>query len=158
MLFMLNWKLALLVAAAHSHSDTVAPSWFTKRVHGYYHEIRKSAAELNGYLQDALSGIRETIGFNRQDYERTRFERLSQDVQRHNLRAMYLWSWYWPGMVLVGSIGTVLILWYGAGEVLAGAATVGQLVMFLSYLGLFYMPINQIHSAQSHAAACVGGE
>jgi ABC-type multidrug transport system fused ATPase/permease subunit len=49
-------------------------------------------------------------------------------------------------MVFVGSTGTVLILWYGAEEVMAGNLTVGQLVMFLSYLGLFYTPINEIHS------------
>ena len=70
----------------------------------------------------------------------------SQTYSQNSLRAMFLWSWYWPGMVFVGSTGTVLILWYGAGEVLAGELTVGQLVMFLSYLGLFYTPINEIHS------------
>ena len=71
---------------------------------------------------------------------------LSQAYSQSSLRAMYLWSWYWPGMVFLGSTGTVLILWYGAGEVLAGHLTVGELVMFLSYLGLFYTPINEIHS------------
>jgi ABC-type multidrug transport system fused ATPase/permease subunit len=103
-------------------------------------------AELNAYLQDALSGIKETIGFNQHEHERARFETLSEAYSQNSLRAMYLWSWYWPGMVFLGSTGTVLILWYGAGEVLAGHLTVGQLVMFLSYLGLFYTPINEIHS------------
>ena len=124
----------------------VCAAWFTRRVHGYYAEIRKSVADLNAYLQDALSGIKETIGFNQHEYERERFETLSQTYSQNSLRAMFLWSWYWPGMVFVGSTGTVLILWYGAGEVLAGELTVGQLVMFLSYLGLFYTPINEIHS------------
>jgi ATP-binding cassette subfamily B protein/subfamily B ATP-binding cassette protein MsbA len=59
-------------------------------------------------------------------------------------------------MIFVGSVGTVLILWYGAGEVLAGRLTLGELVMFLSYLALFYVPINQIHSVNhmlQHALA-----
>ena len=76
----------------------------------------KTAQALNAYLQDALSGIKETIGFNQHDYERSRFERLSQEYSTSNLRAMYLWSIYWPGMVFIGSIGTLLIIWYGAGE------------------------------------------
>jgi ABC-type multidrug transport system fused ATPase/permease subunit len=145
MLFVLNWKLALL-SLLPIPILVICAGWFTRRVHGYYAQIRKSVAELNAYLQDALSGIKETIGFNQHEYERTRFETLSQAYSHNSLRAMYLWSLYWPGMVFLGSTGTVLILWYGAGEVLAGHLTVGQLVMFLSYLGLFYTPINEIHS------------
>ena len=145
MMFFLNWKLALL-SLVPIPILIVCAAWFTKRVHKYYAEIRKSVADLNAYLQDALSGIKETIGFNQHDYERKRFETLSQTYSQNSLRAMFLWSWYWPGMVFVGSTGTVLILWYGAEEVMAGNLTVGQLVMFLSYLGLFYTPINEIHS------------
>ncbi|HQY57735.1 MAG: ABC transporter ATP-binding protein [Nitrospira sp.] len=145
MMFFLNWKLALL-SLLPIPILIVCAAWFTRRVHGYYAEMRKSVADLNAYLQDALSGIKETIGFNQHEYERKRFETLSQAYSQNSLRAMFLWSWYWPGMVFVGSTGTVLILWYGAGEVLAGELTVGQLVMFLSYLGLFYTPINEIHS------------
>ncbi len=155
MLFILNWKLALL-SLIPVPVLILSATQFTKRVHAYYHQIRKGAAELNAYLQDALSGVRETMGFNRQPYEQARFIRLSQDYSRSNLRAMFLWSLYSPGMILVGSLGTLLILWYGTEEVLAGALTVGELVMFLSYLALFYVPINQIHSVNhmlQHALA-----
>jgi ABC-type multidrug transport system fused ATPase/permease subunit len=155
MLFLLNWKLALL-SMVPIPVLIVSASWFTRRVHGYYHDIRRSGASLNAYLQDALSGIKETIGFGQHEYERDRFARLSQEYSTSNLRAMYLWSVYWPGMVLVGSLGTLLIVWYGAGEVLSGQLSVGELVMFLSYLTLFYTPINQIHSVNhmlQHALA-----
>ena len=155
MLFALNWKLAVL-SLIPIPVLIVSATVFTKRVHGYYHAIRRSAAELNAYLQDALSGIRETMGFNRHAYERGRFNALSQQYSASNLKAMCLWSVYSPSMIFVGSLGTALILWYGVGEVLRGALTVGELVMFLSYLALFYVPINQIHSVNhmlQHALA-----
>jgi len=155
LLFALNWKLALL-SLIPVPMLMVAASVFTKRMHRYYHRIRESTGALNAYLQDALSGIRETIGFNRQRDERTRFNTLSADYSRSNLRAMYLWSLYSPSMMFVGSLGTVLILWHGTQEVLAGTLTVGELVMFLGYLALFYVPINQIHSVNhllQHALA-----
>ncbi len=155
MLFRLNWKLAFL-SLIPIPVLVASASVFTGRVHRYYHAIRRSAAELNAYLQDALSGIRETIGFNRQSYERGRFNRLSLEYSESNLKAMYLWSVYSPTMIFIGSLGTVLILWYGVAEVLQGALTVGELVMFLSYLALFYVPINQIHSVNhmlQHALA-----
>ncbi len=155
MLFALNWKLALL-ALIPIPILMLSAVQFTKRIHSYYHAIRRHAAELNGYLQDALSGIRETIGFNRQSYERARFGRLSHQYSASNLQAMCLWSVYSPGMMFLGSAGTALVLWLGAGEVMSGALTLGELVMFLAYLALFYVPINQIHSVNhmlQHALA-----
>jgi ABC-type multidrug transport system fused ATPase/permease subunit len=154
-LFYLNWQLALL-ALVPIPFLMVAAVGFTRRVHRYYHDIRKQAAELNAYLQDALSGIRETMGFNRQAFEQGRFSDRSRRYYLSQLKAMYLWALYSPGMMFLGSLGTVLILWFGAGEVRRGTLTVGELVMFLSYLALFYVPINQIHSVNhmlQHALA-----
>lgn len=91
-----------------------------------------------------------------QAYEQTRFDRLSRAYSDANLKAMVLWSIYSPGMILLAGLGTVLILWYGAGEVVEGRLTLGELVLFLSYLALFYVPINQIHSVNhmlQHALA-----
>ncbi len=155
MLFILNWRLAAL-SMLPIPILMVSASWFTRRVHGYYHEIRKGSADLSGYLQDALSGIRETMGFGRQNHEQARFDHLSRAYSDSNLKAMYLWSMYSPGMILLGSVGTVLIVWYGALEVMQGRLTLGELVLFLSYLALFYVPINQIHSVNhmlQHALA-----
>ncbi len=154
-LFWVNWKLALL-ALLPIPILVASATLFTRRVHHYYHLIRKGAAELNAYLQDALSGIRETMGFNRQAHEQTSFDSRSWQYSQGNLRAMYLWSIYSPAMMFVGSLGTVLILWYGAGEVRREHMPVGELVMFLGYLALFYVPINQIHSVNhmlQHALA-----
>ena len=155
MLFAMNWKLALL-SLVPIPILILSALFFTRRIHQYYHAIRRSAGALNAYLQDALSGIRETIGFNRQPYERARFDTLSKDYSESNLKAMCLWALYSPGMMFVASLGTALILWYGAQEVMRGGLTVGELVMFLSYLALFYVPINQIHSVNhmlQHALA-----
>lgn len=155
MMLTLNWRMALL-ALLPIPILVYSASWFTRTVHGYYHEVRKGLADLNAYLQDALSGIRESMGFNRQSYEQSRFGRRSLDYSRSNLKAMYLWSVYSPGMMFLGSLGTAVVLWYGAGEVEAGRLTVGELVLFLSYLALFYVPINQIHSVNhmlQHALA-----
>ena len=155
MLFVLNWKLALW-ALLPIPVLVLSATFFTRRIHGYYHEIRRHAADLNAYLQDALSGIRETMGFNRQGYEQGRFDQRSRAYAGGNLKAMLLWSVYSPGMIFMGSLGTALILWYGAGEVERGALTVGELVMFLSYLALFYVPVNQIHAVNhmlQHALA-----
>jgi len=155
MLFALNWKLAAL-SLLPIPILIVSAGLFTRRVHRYYHDVRRHAADLNAYLQDSLAGIRETMGFNRQAYEQERFAVRSRRYSDSNLNVMRLWSLYSPGMMLVGSMGTALIVWVGAGEVARGALTLGELVMFLAYLALFYVPVNQIHSVNhmlQHALA-----
>lgn len=154
-LFAVNWKLALL-ALIPIPILMISAVKFSRRVHGYYHEIRKNTSDLSGYLQDALSGIRETMAFNRHAFERERFDTRNREVSRSNLKAMVLWSVYSPGMIFLGAMGTVLVLWIGSTEVAQGHLKVGELVMFVAYLALFYVPVNQIHSVNhmlQHALA-----
>ncbi len=155
MLFAINWKLALL-ALVPIPFLSLGALIFTRRVHGLYHQIRQKLAYLNARLQDNLSGIREIIAFNRQDYERGRFNKKSEEYCATQLKVARLWSFYSPGMIFLGSMGTVLILSFGAHQVVQGEMTLGELVAFLSYLALFYTPINQIHSVNhmlQHALA-----
>ena len=154
-LFSLNWKLAAL-SLLPIPVLVYSASYFTGRGHGFYRGVREGTAELNAYLQDALSGIREIMGFNRESYEQGRFNQRSKAYSESNLRVMKLWSMYSPSMIFIGSLGSAIILWYGTGEVIKGNLTVGELVAFLGYLALFYVPINQIHSVNhmlQHALA-----
>jgi ATP-binding cassette subfamily B protein/subfamily B ATP-binding cassette protein MsbA len=155
MLFAIDWKLALL-ALLPIPFLALGASIFTRKVHSLYHQLRQKLAQLNALLQDNLSGIREIMAFNRQEYERGRFNKKSQGYCETQLKVARLWSFYSPGMIFLGSMGTVLILSFGAHQVVQGRMTVGELVAFLSYLALFYTPINQIHSVNhmlQHALA-----
>ncbi len=143
-LLFLNWKLALL-AMVPIPLLLVVNAAFHRHARAVYSRIRQSAADMTSHVQDTLAGIREVMGFAREDYEQTRFEGVSREYREASLRANYLWSVYWPGISLVGAAGTGLILWFGAREVMQGALSVGELVMFLGYLGLFYAPIDRLN-------------
>ena len=154
-LFYMHWKLA--VVALLPIPFLVYGAWFyTSRAHDQYHVVRKRAAKMNARLQDSISGIRETLSFNRQLYEIKQFEKRSRDYCDGTLKVMRLWAFYSPSMMFLGSLGTVLILLYGVGLVQAGDITVGSLIAFVGYLALFYTPINQLHSVNhmlQHALA-----
>ncbi|NIQ02974.1 MAG: ATP-binding cassette domain-containing protein [Nitrospinaceae bacterium] len=144
-LFNLHWKLA--VASLLPIPFLVIGAWkYTVRAHDLYHQVRERAAKMNGVLQDGISGIKETLAFNRQTHEIKRFEKRSDDYCRGTLEVMRLWAMYSPAMMFLGSLGTVAIIVYGIGLVQAQEITVGTLVAFIGYLALFYTPINQLHS------------
>ncbi|PIQ98049.1 MAG: multidrug ABC transporter permease [Nitrospinae bacterium CG11_big_fil_rev_8_21_14_0_20_56_8] len=156
-LFYMHWKLAL-VSLLPIPFLALGAMKYTVRAHDQYHIVRKRAARMNSLLQDTISGIRETFAFNRQLHEIRRFEERSREYCDGTLEVMRLWSYYSPAMMFLGSLGTVLILFYGVGLVKSGEITVGSLVAFIGYLALFYQPINQLHSVNhmlQHALASV---
>ncbi|MDH5761630.1 MAG: ABC transporter ATP-binding protein/permease [Nitrospinota bacterium] len=141
----LHWKLA--VAALIPIPFLVIGAWkYTVRAHDLYHKVRERAAKMNGTLQDGISGIKETLAFNRQSHEVERFEKRSDEYCKGTLEVMRLWAMYSPAMMFLGSLGTVSIILYGIGLVQAQEITVGTLVAFIGYLALFYTPINQLHT------------
>lgn len=144
-LFYLHWKLA--VASLIPIPFLLIGAWkYTVRAHSLYHQVRERAAKMNGILQDTISGIRETLAFNRQRHEVKRFEQRSGDYCKSTLEVMRLWAVYSPAMMFMGSLGTVAIILYGIGLVQAQEITVGTLIAFIWYLSLFYTPINQLHT------------
>ena len=154
-LFSLHWKLAL-VSLLPIPLLILGACKYTVKAHSLYHLVRERAAKMNAILQDSISGIRETLSFNRQPHEIQRFEKKSQDYCDGTLKVMRLWAVYSPSMMFLGSLGTVFILLYGIGLVRAETITVGSLVAFIGYLALFYTPINQLHSVNhmlQHALA-----
>jgi ABC-type multidrug transport system fused ATPase/permease subunit len=141
----LHWKLA--VASLVPIPFLMVGAWkYTMRAHSLYHQVRERAAKMNGTLQDGISGIKETLAFNRQRHEVQRFEQRSDDYCKGTLEVMKLWAVYSPAMMFLGSLGTVSIILYGIGLVQVQEITVGTLVAFIGYLALFYTPINQLHT------------
>jgi ATP-binding cassette subfamily B protein/subfamily B ATP-binding cassette protein MsbA len=157
-MLILSWKLAL-IALLPIPLLVLGGLLFTTKSHPYFKRIHEQSARLNALIQDHFSGIRETMSFNRQEYELGRFSAINLAFCRANLQAMHWWSLYSPGMVFLASWGAVMTLWFGAHAVLADEITIGTLVAFLGYLGLFYTPINQIHTINRMAQhALTAGE
>ena len=154
-LFYMHWKLALL--ALLPIPFLIYGAWvYTEKAHSQYHVVRKRAASMNSKLQDSISGIRETLSFNRQLHEIKQFDKKSREYCNGTLEVMRLWAIYSPTMMFLGSLGTVFILLFGADLVQSNQITVGSLVAFVGYLALFYTPINQLHSVNhmlQHALA-----
>lgn len=73
-------------------------------------------------------------------------------VAQEKRMAQHTWELlYWLAVTLAFGVGVTATIWAGAGQVLAGKLTVGQLWIFLSYLAQLYDPLNQL----SHVGATV---
>ncbi|MGO9203282.1 MAG: ABC transporter ATP-binding protein [Limisphaerales bacterium] len=118
---------------------------YTLTAHRRYRAQRQAASAMNALLMDNLQGVRQIKAFGREQHEDIRFAQRADALREGTLGIMRVWSAYSPAMSLGGSLGLVLVLWAGGREVLADRMTIGQLVGFLFYLGLFYEPVARLH-------------
>ncbi len=124
---------------------TAGAMCYTLTAHRRYRAQRQAASAMNALLMDNLQGVRQIKAFGREQHEDLRFAQRADALREGTLGIMRVWSAYSPAMSLAGSLGMVLVLWAGGREVLADRMTLGQLVGFLFYLGLFYEPVARLH-------------
>ena len=154
-LFYMHWKLA--VVALLPIPFLIYGAWvYTAKAHNQYHVVRKRAAKMNAKLQDSISGIRETLSFNRQLHEIKQFEKRSRDYCDGTLEVMRLWAFYSPTMMFLGSFGTVLILLYGVGLSSGWGYNRWYACRLRRLPGIILYANQPIAFCQSHASACVG--
>lgn len=133
--------------------------WYTLTAHRRYRAQREAASAMNALLMDNLQGIRQIKAFARQEHEDERFAERADDLRRGTLGVMRAWAMYSPAMSFAAALGMGLVLWVGGTRVLEGKMTVGELVGFLFYLGLFYEPVGRLHGLnQMLQAARAAGE
>src|SRR5438552_2814550 len=115
--------------------------WYTMTAHRRYRAQREASSAMNALLMDNLQGVRQIKAFGREEHEDQRFAERADGLREGTLGIMRVWAAYSPAMAFAGALGMGLVLWVGGRQVLAGEMTVGQLVGFMFYLGLFYEPI-----------------
>jgi ABC-type multidrug transport system fused ATPase/permease subunit len=100
---------------------------------------------MNAFLMDSLQGVRQIKAFGRQRHEDERFASRADGLRQSTLGVMKVWAIYQPAMAFAASLGFAVVLWQGGSLVAAQRLTIGQLVSFILYLGLFYEPLGKLH-------------
>ncbi len=105
---------------------------------------------LNATLNTFLSGIRVVKAFAQEDLEQRRYHERNDRVLQSRLQVDLAWSKFYPLISFAFGAGG-LIIWYAGGKaVLADKITLGTLMAFLSYLGMFYGPLSNLtHISQT---------
>jgi ATP-binding cassette, subfamily B, bacterial len=119
--------------------------WYTLTAHRRYRLQRQASSAMNSLLHDNLAGIRQIKSYVREGDEHRRFNSISDKLRQATLIVMRVWALYSPSMVLVGTLGIVLTVWFGARMVLAGSMQTGDLMAFLLLTGFLYEPIHKLH-------------
>jgi ATP-binding cassette subfamily B protein len=135
-----DWRLALVTLGLVPVLGA-AVNFFRIRARHNYRLIRDRLARLNAYLQEALAGMSVIQLFARERASQQRFDRLNDDFRAANHAANVYEAALFSIVEAVSSITLAVIVWYGGGEILAGALAFGTLVAFIEYMQRFFVPI-----------------
>ena len=139
-LLFINWKLALITCAPIPlifASGIV----FSKKVRPFFRISQKKMGELNGKLQDNLSGIHEIQSFGREEYETEQVNISNFEHIHAMLKALKISAVFHPSVEFISSLGTILVVGFGGYLAYRESLSVADIVAFLLYLGLFYGPV-----------------
>lgn len=143
LLFVINPLLALLTLIPIPFLSFLG--WlFTKRILPNFREAQSTLAELNAVVQDNISGIKEIQVFNQQAREEKRVEKRARNYTSAVLKALKLSALFHPGVEMLSSLGTVIVVAFGGWFALKGFISTADIVGFILYLGLFYQPVTTL--------------
>ncbi len=143
LMFYMNWDFAL-VAVAVTPILLLFVARFKTAVKKATHEVRAQQSTMVSVLQQGLESVRAVKAFDRQDLEETHLKDVSLNTVQASLRARKVKSLLSPVVALIVSCCTAFVLWRGAHLVLIEAMTLGGLTVFLSYLGKFFKPVQDL--------------
>ncbi len=142
-MFLLNWRMTLYVLAVMP-IIIVSALLFRKFSRKIYRDVRTRVAGINTFLSEHLSGMRIVQIFSREEAVMEKFKKNNRKLMSAYMRQLILFSLFRPSMYLSYVLAMALTLYFGGGMVIAGAMTIGVMVMFLQYVSQFFDPIQQL--------------
>jgi ATP-binding cassette subfamily B protein len=138
-----NWKLGLAVLGVVPLLFAVSV-FFRKRILRASRLVRKTNSRLTAAYNEGIMGVRTSKVFVREEENLRDFDRLADEMRGHSVRNSVLSAIYLPIVLTLSSVAIAVTLAMGGHEVLVGALTIGEIVMFMYYARLFFAPVQDM--------------
>jgi len=142
-MFSMNWRLALI-------SLSVLPLLFygtflfRRKAREAYREVRLQIARINTFMQEHITGMMVDQVFGREKRSFESFRGINALHRDANIKSIFYYAVFYPGVDLIGAIAVGLIIWYAGIEALGGTVTIGTVMAFLQFNEMFWRPIRDL--------------
>jgi ATP-binding cassette, subfamily B, multidrug efflux pump len=142
-MFSMSWELSLV-------SLSVLPLLFygtflfRKKAREAYREVRLQIARINSFMQEHITGMVVDQIFNREKKSFDRFSDINAAHRDANIKSIFYYAVFYPGVDFIGALSIGLIIWYAGGNVLGGAVTLGTIMAFVQFNEMFWRPIRDL--------------
>ena len=124
----------------------IATRLFQRAMKVAFNDVRNEVANLNSFVQERISGIKEIQIFNREKIENEKFIKINKKHKNAWLKTVWYNSIFFPIAEISTSITIGLLVWYGGGLVGLGQSsiTLGTIFLFIQLSQMLYRPLRQI--------------
>jgi ATP-binding cassette subfamily B protein len=136
----INWRLALL-SLVLLPIMIAAIDYFRRMARRTYRMIRERIGKINGYLQEAISGMAAIALAVREERAFAEFERLNAEHRDANHLSNKLEAALFSFVEAVSTVSVAVMLWEGGRLHRVGLVELGTVVAFIQYIQRFFVPI-----------------
>jgi ATP-binding cassette, subfamily B, multidrug efflux pump len=150
-MFAIDWRLTLICMAGLPILAAAVLS-LKRRQRLAWQDMSRKQSNLNAYLHEALSGVKITQSFAREEENQKIFSRLGGLWRDSWMKAVGTMFLVWPVIEIISVLGVCLV--YVSGVVWLKGITVGILVAFIGYVWRFWAPISTIGNFYTSLVQC----
>ena len=140
LMFWLNWRMALATLSVTPLLLGVAFR-YTGRLKVAARNARLSTRRMAALASETLASIRIVQGLAQEEQQDARFQERSETNLQAYLETVRYQAQITPMVDTLAAVGLMIVMWYGATQVLAGLMTTGDVVIFFAYVNGFYSPL-----------------
>ncbi|MDR3090245.1 MAG: ABC transporter ATP-binding protein/permease [Desulfobulbaceae bacterium] len=122
----------------------IGTKYLSGKLHRRFTSVQEIFSEMTEFSRAAIVSIRLLKAHTMETTHSLRFEALGRKYVRGNLKVATIHGLMFPLATMVGSLGMLLILWYGGRLALENVITLGDFVAFITYLYLLIWPMMAI--------------
>lgn len=133
-------SLALLVIAFMA-IILIATVMIARKVIPLFDEIQTSMDSINRTVREGIIGVRVIRAFNREADSKERMDKSFEQYANVAIKANKIFAALMPLIMMLMNVLTILLLWFGGKQVVAGSMEIGDIMAIIEYamLTLFYL-------------------
>ena len=139
-MFAIDWKLSLIILLIIPISAVIARYMISKS-QPYFKDQADVLGDMNGYVQENLTGYEVLKLYNREERSYEEFEDIISRLNTAGFKSSFISGLLRPAVSLVSNIVYVIIVLYGGTRVISGTLTIGNLQAFTQYVYSMSNPI-----------------
>ena len=109
-----------------------------------YQITRNKITEINTFLSEHISGMRLIQIFAREPQKYKEFAQKSKELYQANWREVMTFAIFRPSIYMISVLALLLVIGTGSSSVLNGSLSLGTLFIFITYIGSFFDPIQEL--------------
>lgn len=156
LLYVLNWRLSLIVTVCYG-----IMFWYIKfsgkRSKGYYTKQQNSLGELNGYIEELITGQKVVKVFHHEEESFTEFCKKNEELRKAGTGAQGYAATMVPVVVSISYVNYAIVAVLGGLLALHGKADIGSLASYLVFVRQAALPINQFTQQSNFLLSVLAG-